>query len=123
MAVAGAPGVGETAPIPDLDVPEEENAETAGAVTAKKKVPSTDTPATQALRRLLHKRVRVRLSDGRVLYGTFLCTDRERNLVLGQCEEHRNPDGSDATSASTLRRQLALLMVPGEHLASFAAAS
>jgi len=83
-------------------------------------LPPTNTEATRRLRALLQTRIRAKLSDGRILYGNFLCTDRDRNLVLGQCEEHRTVDGTDFTSAATLRRQLALLMVPGEHLVSFA---
>ena len=35
----------------------------------------------------LNKRMRVLVSDGRVIDGNFLCTDRDRNIVLGNCEE------------------------------------
>ena len=36
----------------------------------------------------LNKRMRVFLSDGRVIIGNFLCTDRDCNIVLGSCEEY-----------------------------------
>ena len=52
----------------------------------------TGTPAVSThkdfLRSLLNKRLRVAIKDGRVIEGSFLCTDRERNLVLGSCEEY-----------------------------------
>ena len=35
----------------------------------------------------LNKRMRVVISDGRVIDGNFVCTDRDRNMVLGNCEE------------------------------------
>ena len=40
----------------------------------------------------LNKRMRVFLSDGRVIIGNFLCTDRDSNLVLGSCEEYLSQD-------------------------------
>ena len=40
------------------------------------------------IRSLLSKLVRVRLTDGRVLVGQFLCTDREANVILGSCAEY-----------------------------------
>lgn len=35
----------------------------------------------------LNRRMRVVISDGRVIDGNFVCTDRDRNMVLGNCEE------------------------------------
>ena len=35
----------------------------------------------------LNRRMRVVISDGRVMDGQFLCTDSDRNMVLGSCEE------------------------------------
>lgn len=40
----------------------------------------------------LGKRMRVFLSDGRVIMGNFLCTDRDCNIVLGACEEYLSQD-------------------------------
>lgn len=31
--------------------------------------------------------MRVQMTDGRVLVGVFLCTDRDRNLILGNASE------------------------------------
>ena len=44
--------------------------------------------AVSLLRGYLNKRMRVVISDGRVIDGNFLCTDKDRNLVLGNCEEY-----------------------------------
>ena len=39
------------------------------------------------LRCHLNRRLRLVLSDGRVVDGNFLCTDSECNIVIGDCEE------------------------------------
>ena len=41
------------------------------------------TESRQYIRKLLNKLMRVKLTDGRVLVGQFLCTDREANVILG----------------------------------------
>ena len=43
--------------------------------------------AKELLKGYLNKRMRVANSDGRVIDGNFLCTDRDSNIVLGNCEE------------------------------------
>ena len=42
----------------------------------------------QLLRGYLNRRLRIVLSDGRVVDGNFLCTDRDCNIVIGDCEEY-----------------------------------
>lgn len=42
----------------------------------------------EVLRGFLNKRLRVELSDGRFVLGDLLCTDRDMNIVLGNCEEN-----------------------------------
>merc|ERR1712126_38995 len=44
------------------------------------------------LRSLLNKLMKIKLCDGRILIGVFLCTDRDLNVILGSCTEytHRN---------------------------------
>ena len=39
------------------------------------------------LRKYLNKRLKIALSDGRFVTGDLLCTDKDMNLVLGNCEE------------------------------------
>ena len=43
--------------------------------------------AKRELESYLNKRMRIGISDGRVIDGMFLCTDRDSNIVLGNCEE------------------------------------
>lgn len=43
--------------------------------------------AREILKGYLSKRLRVEVSDGRIIEGNFMCTDRDRNIVLGSCEE------------------------------------
>jgi small nuclear ribonucleoprotein (snRNP)-like protein len=42
----------------------------------------------ETLRSYLNKKLRVTVSDGRVLLGKLLCTDRDRNLVVSSCLEY-----------------------------------
>ena len=39
------------------------------------------------LESLLNKNVKIEITDGRTLIGQYLCTDREKNIVLGGCQE------------------------------------
>lgn len=36
--------------------------------------------------------MRVTLSDGRILIGVFLCTDRDENIIIGSCAEYLNEE-------------------------------
>ena len=33
------------------------------------------------------------MTDGRILIGVFLCTDRDGNVILGSCGEYLKPEG------------------------------
>ena len=43
--------------------------------------------ARRELEGYLNKRMRIRISDGRVIDGMLVCTDRDCNIVLANCEE------------------------------------
>ncbi len=43
--------------------------------------------ARKQLQSYLNKRMRISISDGRIVDGMFLCTDRDCNIVLANCEE------------------------------------
>ncbi len=60
--------------------------------------------------------MRIVLSDGRVLVGIFLCTDRSSNVILGSCTECLSQAEEEAKGAEP--RILGLAMVPGKHIAS-----
>ena len=95
-----------------------------------------NTTAKEYLRSMLNKLMRIKLSDGRILIGVFLCTDRDSNVILGSCSEYvidqenqeTQEDGDkedkneiDPEIDPTLSiepRILGLAMVPGKHIVS-----
>lgn len=107
-------------------------------------VPDSErTPAGRAfLDSVLNKCLRVTLTDGRVIQGRLICTDRDSNLVMAEGQEHApasfdakvgspiegEEDGPQLAAADTanesgygadglkFRRRLGLTMVPGEHI-------
>lgn len=50
----------------------------------------TETPEKIQLRSWLNKNLRIEMSDGRILVGAFLCTDRDSNIILSSCAEFLN---------------------------------
>jgi len=38
-------------------------------------------------KRYLNHKMRIEIKDGRVVEGTFMCTDADKNIILGQCTE------------------------------------
>lgn len=75
------------------------------------------------LKELLSKRLRIRIRDGRVIDGLFMCTDNACNVVLSNCEEFLSQadvdevenNGSNKTSNI---RTLGLAIVPGQEITS-----
>ncbi len=66
----------------------------------------------ELLRTLLNKTLRIKLTDGRTLIGTFLCVDRDANIIIGGATEYSN----DQLQGEP--RVLGLAMVPGRHAKS-----
>lgn len=75
-------------------------------------------PGAVQLRAWLNKSLRIKMSDGRVLIGTFLCTDREANVILGSCSEYLPEE--EETGSKEEPRMLGLVMVPGKHIVTVA---
>lgn len=78
-------------------------------------------PGAVKLRSWLNKSLRIQMSDGRILIGVFLCTDRDANVILGSCSEYlpeETDDGDAACSSKEEPRMLGLVMVPGKHIVS-----
>jgi len=71
-----------------------------------------DTNGKQLLKSYLNKNMKIKLTDGRILIGIFLCTDKDANVILGSCAEHLNDETVDEP------RMLGLAMVPGRHIVS-----
>lgn len=74
-------------------------------------------PGAVKLRSWLNKSFRVEMTDGRILAGVFLCTDRDANLILGSCSEYLPTDGK-TKSVNEEPRMLGLVMIPGKHIVS-----
>ena len=69
---------------------------------------------------LIDSRLRVTISDRRVLIGTFLAFDKFMNIVLADCEEFRTSTTVNNATAteSTQRRALGLIILRGENVVS-----
>lgn len=70
------------------------------------------------LRSWINHRMTIEMTDGRVLIGTFLCTDRDANVILGSCGEYLSPQvfESKEDTGTQEARLLGLVMVPGQHI-------
>lgn len=58
------------------------------------------------LKSWLNKNFRIKMTDGRTLIGTFLCTDADANIILGMCSEFRDDE----------ERSLGLVIVPKKYI-------
>ena len=75
---------------------------------------------------LIDSRLRVTISDRRVLIGTFAAFDKHLNLVLLDCEEHRTVSDPKATldpktnllTTKVQKRLLGLVILRGENVIS-----
>lgn len=72
-------------------------------------------PGAIKLRSWLNKSFRVEMTDGRVLTGIFLCTDRDANIILGSCSEYL-PVDEKTNMINEEPRMLGLVMIPGKHI-------
>ncbi|CAG9860308.1 unnamed protein product [Phyllotreta striolata] len=79
--------------------------------------PQETRPGVLLLRWWLNKSFRVEMTDGRILIGVFLCTDRDANIILGSCSEYL-PLESKSKSTNEEPRMLGLVMIPGKHIVS-----
>ncbi|XP_059479126.1 N-alpha-acetyltransferase 38, NatC auxiliary subunit [Neocloeon triangulifer] len=82
-------------------------------VSTNSESPTRDTPGREKLRSWLNRTLKIEMTDGRVLIGSFLCTDRDANVILGNCREYL---GGDELSTTEEPRVLGLVMVPGRHI-------
>ena len=76
---------------------------------------SEERSGVKLLKSWLNKNMKVEMSDGRVLVGIFLCTDKAGNVIVGSCNEYTSdPDAPGGESEEP--RILGLAMVPGHHI-------
>ncbi|KAI8064219.1 hypothetical protein BC940DRAFT_306461 [Gongronella butleri] len=67
---------------------------------------TADANRINTLRSYLNFKARVHISDGRTFIGTFVCVDKQKNIILAQAEEFRQDE----------KRLVGLIMIPGAHL-------
>ncbi|CAG8616973.1 7846_t:CDS:2, partial [Paraglomus occultum] len=65
-----------------------------------------DTPKIRQLRSYLNLKAKVAVSDGRIFFGTFVCIDKYKNMILAHTDEYRDDE----------KRFVGLVMIPGKHL-------
>lgn len=101
----------------DSDAGMENGDEQAQVSTVSTPEPSSkaDSPGRQKLKSWLNKNLKIEMTDGRVLVGVFLCTDRDANVILGSCSEYLQPEEGGGIEEP---RVLGLVMVPGRHIVS-----
>ena len=90
------------------------------AVADDSKLSDTVEESKAKLRGWLNKKMRIELSDGRVLVGIFLCTDQDANVILGSCTESmpQEEGQQQEDQGNSEPRVLGLAMVPGKHIVS-----
>lgn len=54
---------------------------------------SETTDIRAKLRQWLNRSMKIKITDGRYVIGTFLCTDRQANIILGACQEYIDSTG------------------------------
>lgn len=80
-----------------------------------------DTPNIQKLASYLNFQARIKITDGRIFVGTFMCIDKQKNVILANTKEYR--EGWFLVIKVQLliylleeERLVGLVMIPGEHL-------
>ncbi|XP_025409377.1 N-alpha-acetyltransferase 38, NatC auxiliary subunit [Sipha flava] len=68
----------------------------------------------QKLLSWLNQQMKVHLMDGRILVGTFVCTDKDAHIILSTCYEYFNEKDLETGEY----RLLGLVMIPGRHIIS-----
>ncbi|KAI7908244.1 uncharacterized protein BX663DRAFT_464895 [Cokeromyces recurvatus] len=65
-----------------------------------------DTENIRKLKSYLNFKCRIKITDGRTFIGTFVCIDKQKNIILAHTEEFRENE----------KRLVGLVMIPGNHL-------
>jgi len=68
----------------------------------------------QIFAKWLGRSMRIKMTDGRTLIGQFVCTDKDKNVILSSAQEYL--DYKEKCSEEP--RILGLAMVPGKYIVS-----
>ena len=71
--------------------------------------PAQEAESVTRIRDLLQRILRVFISDGRIFIGTFVCTDKARNLILTNTEEFKLGDVQHG-------RYVGMIMIPWKYI-------
>ncbi|KAH7156249.1 hypothetical protein EDB81DRAFT_786413 [Dactylonectria macrodidyma] len=83
--------------------------------------------AREYLASILNKSLRVLTTDGRLFWGSFKCTDPDKNIILANTYEYRQPSskqraeaaekaGGETVTLDMTSRYLGLVVVPGQYI-------
>jgi small nuclear ribonucleoprotein (snRNP)-like protein len=64
--------------------------------------PKEDKPSVAQLRSLLNRTTRIKITDGRLFVGQFMCIDHSKNIILSAAQEYRmtTPDSAKGINGS-----------------------
>uniref|UniRef100_A0A2M4C3R0 Putative lsm domain protein n=1 Tax=Anopheles marajoara TaxID=58244 RepID=A0A2M4C3R0_9DIPT len=93
---------------PDCDNTETEKITSDEMELAKAR--DVDDPKRNLLKTWLNRMFRIKMTDGRILIGFFVCTDADANVVLQMASEYTEIGGEE--------RYLGLVMIPGRYIVS-----
>ena len=71
----------------------------------------------------INYRIRVTLTDNRILIGTFLAFDKHMNLVLSETEEYSRIKAKNKKNDKERKRSLGLVLIRGDSVISLSAES
>ena len=71
----------------------------------------------------INYRIRVTLTDSRILIGTFLAFDKHMNLVMSDTEEYSRIKAKNKKNDKERKRSLGLVLIRGDNVVSLSAES
>ncbi|XP_055617950.1 N-alpha-acetyltransferase 38, NatC auxiliary subunit-like [Toxorhynchites rutilus septentrionalis] len=86
------------------------NQEIESSKSSKSSVENEPDPSRRKLKSWLNKSFRIKITDGRILIGKFVCTDADANVILDMTSEF-TPNGGD-------ERGLGPVLIPGRYIVS-----
>eukprot|EP00245_Coleochaete_scutata_P001054 TRINITY_DN1127_c0_g1_i1.p2 TRINITY_DN1127_c0_g1~~TRINITY_DN1127_c0_g1_i1.p2 ORF type:complete len:118 (-),score=22.54 TRINITY_DN1127_c0_g1_i1:387-740(-) len=78
-------------------------------------------PIVRKAKQLLHRRLRIGVTDGRVFVGKFHCLDKQGNIIIVETQEFRFMEGGckldkdaefDLKPEETEQRSLGIVLIP-----------
>ncbi|KAF8928116.1 hypothetical protein BGZ47_001809 [Haplosporangium gracile] len=64
--------------------------------------PKEDKPSVAQLRSLLNRTTRIKITDGRLFIGQFMCVDHSKNIILSAAHEYRTTAKSSNSTLDSI---------------------